>query len=100
MANNFATAIWYIDTPSDPGVPFAVAGVKVQGFKWVSPGAAEDDAVIVLDGQGNPVWEVTASGANACPPLDVFVPPILIRGFQVPTLTSGRLYVYTVDSTV
>ena len=100
MANNFATAIWYIDTPNQAGVPFAVAGVTIQGLKWVSASAQGNDSVVVQDGQGNPVWDLSAAGANYNPPADMFDPPIITRGFQVPTITSGHLYVYTVDSTV
>lgn len=103
MANNFATDIWCIDTPSPPGVPFMVQPIQIAAIKWVtSSDGVEGDSVICTDGQGNQIWEGSASGANYDSGVQIFgvMGWVTPNGFAVPTLTRGHLYVYVAVGTI
>jgi len=79
-----------IDTPS--GSVIYAQEIIVQAFRWVSPAAVAGHQCVVQDKNGIPVWESVASGANY---EDVDHLEFSFFGLIVPTLASGKLYIYT-----
>lgn len=88
MANIFKNPI-VIDTPG--GGAIYSQEIKVQAFRWVSPTAVAGNQCIVQDKNGISIWESVASGANY---EDVDHIEFSFFGLIVPTLSSGKLYIY------
>ena len=92
MANAFHAQekVWVIDTADSTGILDVKA--KVKKVRWVGATTAGHQAIIKDSGNNETIWESVASGAN-------FIDSDLIeswwpRGFTVPTLDSGTLYIY------
>jgi len=89
-ANDIAGKPWVLDTA---GAGLVVTGtVRVACIRWVSPGSAISDRVILQDASSRTVWEETAPGLNfstsECMPL------VFEGGIKAPTLASGKVYIY------
>jgi len=91
MANDLQSWPWIIDTPG-PGVLFSGLWA-IKNIRWVSPGAIAGHQAIVTDAEGRLIWESVAAGSNHVESewMESFYP---VRGIIVPTLSSGRLYIY------
>ncbi len=79
-----------IDTPGG-GIIYGQE-IRVQAFEWISPSAVAGHQCIVQDKNGINVWESVASGANY---EDKDFLDFSFFGLIVPTLASGKLYIYT-----
>jgi outer membrane protein assembly factor BamB len=88
MANLFKNPI-VIDTPS--GSVIYTQEIRVQAFRWVAPAAVAGNTCVVQDKNGTPIWESVASGTNY---EDVDHLEFSFYGLIVPTLASGKLYIY------
>lgn len=89
MANKFHDKVWVIDTESATAItqePLLINTFRVVGMTTAG------HTCIVQDKNGNTVWEAVAD-------VDKFNDQTLVdlqmQGLIVPTLTSGRLYIYT-----
>ena len=97
MSNVVDTNPLVIDTAADNIVPPNV-NVKVSRFLWIP--SAVDQVVLVEDGKERAVWghnsnEVTTATDFIPQPSEGFVPPLLMQGLSVGTITSGgTLYIY------
>ena len=91
MANNLANNPYVIDTPG-AGVLYARL-LDVYLIRWVSPGAVAGHQCIITDQNNNPKWETVAPGPNYAEAdhLDALE---AWNGLIVPTLSSGKLYIY------
>ena len=63
-------------------------------IRWVSPSAAAGHLCVVQDGSGMEKWASVANGANYVE-ADHLGPESVWMGLIVPTLSSGKLYIYT-----
>ena len=97
MSNVVGTNPLVIDTAADNIVAPNI-NVKVSRFLWIP--SAVDQVVLVEDGKERPVWghnsnEVTTATDFIPQPSESFVPPLLLQGLSVGTLTTGgTLYIY------
>ena len=91
MANNLGANPFIIDTPG-AGVLYSRV-IDVVLIRWISPGAAAGHQVLIQDQNGVNKWETVAPGANYAEAdhIDLLDP---WNGLIVPTLSSGRLYIY------
>lgn len=88
MANQLAERPWIIDTP---GATVLFAGrMKIDHFLFAGY-AADTDNVTVTDANGHVIWvENGASDLHSIGTRTIG----WVNGLIVPTLTSGKLYIY------
>lgn len=89
MANALHQKVWVIDTAAATNV--TDAPVEIVGVRYVGNTTASDDAEIA-DGDGNVIW--AAKGAAKDAEIDSQIRFRSNNGFRVPTLDSGKLYIY------
>lgn len=92
MANELRDHVWFVDTAGAANITNET--VLVQDIRWVGSTTAGHAAVIENGRSGVVVWEsVNTLGANEVQEShDLNLR--LVEGFSVPTLSSGRLYIY------
>jgi hypothetical protein len=90
VSNQLTGSPFVIDTPG-PGV-LIPGDLDVYRIRWISPSANAGHAAIIQDRFGREIWASVAAGVN-----HVEVHPLALRqrGLIVPTLSSGKLYIYT-----
>lgn len=88
MANDFSGRVWIIDTPN---AGFATQNhTRLAYIRWVAKTAIAGDEVVITDENDKEIWRAVASGANYS---ESDYPDVsLSKGFKVPTLASGKLY--------
>jgi hypothetical protein len=87
--NNFAANPWMIDTPGAGNVQSG--DITVLCIRWVGASTAGHQAVL-QDNNSRTVWEEVAAGANfSTSECSNF---FFSGGLKVPTLGSGKLYLY------
>lgn len=90
MANTTANNPFVLDTVTDS--LFATGQwFNVFAVRWTSGSVA--DAVSLQDIDGNVKWSATGTIANNVDQ-SVFDPPLIFNGMKIPTLGSGKVYVY------
>ena len=62
----------------------------VNYFHWVSKGAVAGDDLLVVDGDGNTLWEEVADGVNYS---KIHVIKNKVKGLTISVIDSGTLYV-------
>lgn len=90
MANGIRDHVWVIDTAG--AALIASEEIRIDHVRWVGATTAGHQAEIA-NGAGQVMWASVASGANFLEEshgLDLRVRD----GFSVPTLGSGKLYIY------
>lgn len=92
MANTFGTLIWVIDTAS--ATPVSMSFVNISALKWISVSGSLGDQAVIQDGGGNPIWEGVCSGPDFDTGIFTLGGQRTVQGIKVPTLTSGKLYIY------
>jgi hypothetical protein len=94
MANDITKWPLVIDTAS--GTAVLTSSLRIKKIRWVNATTAGHQASI-QDQNGNIFWESIASGANYVEESDFSTEeshrPVLY-GLKVPTLGSGKLYLY------
>lgn len=87
MANNLTSNPWVIDTP---GASLLFAGdIYVEHFEWSTYAAGA--TCVVQDRFGKTIWQPTAASDQQ----EVRSSKVdKVHGIAVPTLTSGKLFVY------
>lgn len=91
MANAYNSINPYIlDTVTDSMSP-AGEYHEVYAIIWASGSLA--DAISVQDAAGNVKWSATGTIANNCYQT-AFDPPLVMNGIKIPTLGSGKVYIY------
>jgi hypothetical protein len=94
MANNVSRNPLVIDTAG--GSPITTQQLRIRKLRWVGGSAAGHQA-IVQDQFGNVFWESIAAGANYVEETDFstdLTQRTVVSGLTVPTLGSGKLYIY------
>lgn len=92
MANELRDHVWVIDTAGAANVTNET--VLVTDIRWVGSTTAGHTAIIENGRSGVVVWEsVNQNGANEVQESHDLALR-LVEGFSVPTLASGRLYIY------
>lgn len=91
MANSFADNPFVIDTVSAVSAVAVGSFLEVYKILWASGSTA--DTAIVQDAAGVLKWSSTNPlvGTNV---ESSFNPPLVMNGVLVPTLTSGRIFMY------
>jgi hypothetical protein len=83
-------------------LPFAVVATtsavqngacKIAKIYWYQP-TASSNTVVLQDQNGSVIWQGFCESANASQVFE-FPKPIEVQGWQVPTLASGTLFIYT-----
>lgn len=98
MANNLTGNPLVIDT-ANAGAALIPAGqpIPISAIKYIGATTAGHEAV-VQDANGNPWWDDIAFSTNYASDLESFVDvPLSVRtlnGLKVPTLGSGRIYIW------
>jgi hypothetical protein len=64
--------------------------VNVSYLHWISKNALAGDDLLILDGDGNTVWEEVADGANFS---KIHILRHSVKKLKVQTMDSGTLYV-------
>jgi hypothetical protein len=95
MANNYTSGIWLIDTPSSTPIVQPTALVAIRSMKWISVAGVLGDLATITDGAGSPVWQGVCSGPDFDTGIFDLGGTRTIRGLTVPTLGSGKIYIYT-----
>lgn len=91
MAATLRDHVWVI-APPVAATLLTTETVLVHNIRWVSP-AAPGDAAQIQNGDGEMVWEAVASvGANEQQESKVAFR--LVKGFSIPLLDAGTLYIY------
>lgn len=91
MANELRDHVWVIDTAGAANITNET--VLVNAIRWVGATTAGHQAIVENGRDGVVVWESVADADN-------FVEHAeglnlrLVEGFSVPTLGSGKLYIY------
>jgi hypothetical protein len=62
-------------------------------IRWVSPSAVAGHAVLITDTNDVPKWETCANGGNYVEADHIGLNEAW-QGLKVPTLSSGKLYIY------
>lgn len=94
MANSTTLNPLVIDTAG--GSAILTTTIRVRKIRWTG-GSTAGHAAVVQDQNGNAFWESLASGANYVEESDfstIDSNAIRINGLKVPTLGSGKLYIY------
>ncbi|MGL5936025.1 MAG: hypothetical protein ACRCZI_10460 [Cetobacterium sp.] len=94
MANEFSRYPIVIDTPGAGDI--LTTPIRIKKIRWVNATTAGHQAV-VQDQNGNIFWETIASGPNYVEESDFSTDMsnrVVINGLEVPTLSSGKLYIY------
>ena len=89
MANALGNP-YILDTVTDSFSPTGEFH-HVYAIRWTSGSLA--DAISLQDAAGNVKWSATGTIANNVDQT-VFNPPLEFNGMKVPTLGSGKVYVY------
>ena len=90
MANVIAGNPYVLDTVTDSVSP-ALAFHEVYAVRWTSGSLA--DAISLQDAAGDVKWSATGTIANNVDQTS-FNPPLMMNGIKIPTLGSGKVYVY------
>lgn len=90
MANVYTGNPYILDTITDSMSP-AGEYHEVYCVRWTSGSLA--DAISLQDAAGNVKWSATGTIANATDQTR-FDPPLVMNGMKIPTLVTGKVYVY------
>jgi hypothetical protein len=88
LPNMFYGRTWCIGTPGNDMIQSSM--LKVKSVRWVAPSAIPGAQVIIRDVNDNILWEAFANGPHEEVEL---IENWWMRGFKVPTLTHGALYI-------
>lgn len=91
MANVYTGYPYILDTVTDTAVSPSGEFHEVYQVRWTSGSLA--DAISLQDAAGNVKWSTTGTIANATDQTQ-FNPPIQFNGIKIPTLGSGKVYIY------
>lgn len=96
MANTKYNKIVFIDTAGASAI--RTDQLTINKIRWVDAGAA-GDACVIQDQNNNTFWESVASGADYVESDDFSMggqnsSGRRLDGLKVPTLSSGKLYIY------
>lgn len=87
MANDITGPVWVIDTAAT--IVAKGTMLRIKGIAWVN-GGAQNDSVVVTDGNGKLIWKSVATGANYT---DRDAPSITVNGLIFTTLSSGQVFI-------
>jgi len=88
MANNVTQNPWIIDTAGT----LTTGTMRVRLLRWVG-GTTAGHECIVTDGQDQEKWRSVAAGSNHIDADHMESYQVWV-GLKVPTIQSGRLYIY------
>ena len=92
MANSYNNVNPYIlDTVTDTAVSPSGEFHEVYLVRWTSGSLA--DGISVQDAAGNVKWSATGTAASNVDQTK-FDPPLVMNGIKIPTLDSGKVYMY------
>jgi hypothetical protein len=91
MANDFSGWPWVIDTPG-PG-DMIVSGWTLARLRWVAPAGTGGETVLITDRTNREIWASVSPGENFVES-DLFEKGQPLNGLRVPTLGTGKLYIY------
>lgn len=95
MANDITKGVLIVDTATTE--PLTTKTFTAVMVRWVGATLA-GHTVSVQDANGNIRWASEASGANYVEETHFDGKPLIFEGLQVPTLSSGTIYVYVFDA--
>jgi hypothetical protein len=97
MANIRRNGVYIIDTAGAGDIEPIACHVTVSKIRWVGGSTAGHEAK-VTDSADNVFWDAFATGANYTESDDFAQrnpSKRTLKGLRVPTLASGKLYIYT-----
>jgi hypothetical protein len=90
MSNDVTRSPLILDTAGS--TIYNPGGIAVKRVRWESVSASAGDTVVIQDAGGRVLWESIAPGSNFTD--SDLLETIWPTGFKVPTLASGKLYIY------
>ena len=91
MANVITGNPYILDTVTDTAVSPSGAFHEVYCVRWVSGSLA--DTILLQDAAGNTKWSASGTTASNVDQTK-FDPPIEFNGIKIPTLDTGKVYIY------
>jgi hypothetical protein len=86
-----------VDAVNAADIIGASAPAKIQAIQWDCGAAgAAGDRVVLTDSAGNSIFEATMlTSLSSAPPMVNFPKPLRVKGLKLPTMTHGKIFIYT-----